>query len=126
MLHFLNIFVVVLGVAVTALGAYQLVRWPSLDYVKIGTTVGGFLTFVIGIIAFCGRKSGLIMGCYIFFTLILFIAYVGVTVLYFLNYVCDNPSEKDTCEEFKDFIMYAKYGFLGVDVLMVNSFNINC
>ena len=119
MLNFLNIFVIVLGVGVTGLGVYALVLRSKIDYINGGTCAGGLLTLIIGIIACCGRKSALVMGCYIFFTIILFCAYVGITILYWLYYVCNVDEEKNVCDKVKEYAQIVKYVFLGVDALMV-------
>ncbi len=115
---FFSLGLVGLGLILAFLGCYEMYKIQKANAIDIGTTVGGLLTSLIGLMTFCGRRSLCIVGTAIFFKIILLCAYIGLTVCYWMGLVCQY--DQSACDDAKKVIGdVLKFVFLGADGLIV-------
>ena len=114
-----NFLLVGLGGVLVFLGVYEMVKMKGFNIVDAGLAAGGFLTSLIALVAFCGRRSICTVTIYLVFIFVVFLGYIGLVICYFAGLACEKFG-KDVCEEIEKTIgPYLRYTLIGACCLVV-------
>ena len=118
---FSNLALIGVGLILIVFGVYEMVQYGKFNVIDGGTCAAGLITALVAMMAFCGRRSLVIVTMDLFFLIILLCGYVALTICYWQDLVCTYDEDtKKICEDLDKIIgNILKYALLGTDAAIV-------
>eukprot|EP00831_Metopus_contortus_P084915 TRINITY_DN9751_c0_g1_i2.p1 TRINITY_DN9751_c0_g1~~TRINITY_DN9751_c0_g1_i2.p1 ORF type:complete len:207 (+),score=24.46 TRINITY_DN9751_c0_g1_i2:206-826(+) len=111
-----NICLIGLGGVIVFIGAITMIK-AGYNHFHLIACGAGLITSVIGVFAFCGRRSIGKVSCFIFLEVLLLAAYIALTIIFAMDILCDIDNE--ICKTLEDYGVknLMTYFLIGSDVL---------